>query len=102
MSFLQELQELNQRQTAIIRDLSTQQENAAAEMRADMEAEKERLQKKVELDITFNRRRREEQEVDLSFPWQYRPRCSSLYIPTIQCISDIYIILHMNKSSIEF
>ena len=63
LSYLQELQELNQRQSAIIRDLSAQQENAAAEMRADLEAEKERLKKKVELDISFNRKQREEQEV---------------------------------------
>lgn len=32
-------------------------------MRADLEAEKERLKKKVEVDIAFNRKQREEQEV---------------------------------------
>ena len=60
---LQELQDLNQKQSAIIRDLSAQQENAAAEMQADLEAEKERLRKKVELDLAFNRKQRAEQEV---------------------------------------
>ncbi len=60
---VQELQDLNQKQSAIIRDLSAQQENAAAEMQADLEAEKERLRKKVELDLAFNRKQRAEQEV---------------------------------------
>ena len=61
--FVQELQELNQKQTAIIRDLSAQQEHAAAEMRADLEAEKDRLNKKVDLDIAYSRKQRKEQEV---------------------------------------
>lgn len=67
IKLVQELQEINQKQTAIIRDLSAQQENAAAEMRADLEAEKDRLAKKVQLDIAFNRKQREEQEVCFLF-----------------------------------
>ena len=85
---MQELQELNQRQTAIIRDLSAQQENAAAEMRADLEVEKIRLNKKVELDIAYSRKQRKEQEVGsrlfhlyyLLFPWRPELRLRSIFI----------------------
>jgi len=70
---LQTLQEQNQKQLAVIRELSAKQENASAEMRAELEAEKQRLKERVDADIADNKRHRLEQQVGLLCHPTYSP-----------------------------
>ena len=60
---MQELQELNQKQLVVIRELSQQQEDNAAQLRAELEAEKDVIRKKNEADLELFRQQRTQQEV---------------------------------------
>jgi len=57
------MQEQNQRQLAIIRELSSKQENSDAQMRAELDAEKQRLKERMDADIAENKKHRLEQTV---------------------------------------
>lgn len=62
----QELQDKNQKQLAVIRELSQQLEDNAAELKAELEAEKAALAKRAAADLEHFRTQREEQEVGFS------------------------------------
>ena len=66
-SFLQELQQKNERQLLLIRDFSEQVENQAASLKAEMEAEKEALRKKMEAELDYIKQQRQEQVVKTTF-----------------------------------
>lgn len=62
---LQELQAQNAKQLAVIRELSQSLEDGASELRAELEAEKQAIRQKAELEVQNFRRQRADQEVSI-------------------------------------